>query len=316
MKKIDNSVHIEGRVYDSSKLAFKTTGPHSKNPGTTYIGGSLDIATDEEGVNIVTWTVTYVVPKTSSGGVSRNYTTLSNIINSGKTWVNDGKDEATCVSINAALAVNDFYTSKAGQDEVLVSAKRIEGGFISVIKPTELLEDEEKRAWFNIDAVLNSVKEFEANEERDIPAYVSVHGATFNYKNDLIPFDMTVESPNGMKYFLDLDISNANQVFTKIQGPIVSKDAKREVRMESAFGETFVKMVPFKQKKWLITWAAPTPYLFDDDSTITLDELKEAAANREVHLAEVKKSQDDYRASQAQAAAATMAPPAMGDFKF
>lgn len=315
-EKMFNSITIEGRVYDSSKLALKTSGPNSKNPGTQFIGGSLDIATDEEGLNIVTWYVTYVTERTASGGQNKTFTTLNNIINSGKTWTADGKDAATCVRINAAMALNDFYTNGAGNEETLVSQKRPEGGFIDVIRVDELNPDITKRAWFDLDAVLNSARTVEANEERNIPEHVALHGAAFNFRKDLLPFDVFCENPNGMQYFDNLDISNANQVFTRIQGTIVSRNIMREVTMESAFGDSYVKKVPSSQKKWLVTWAMPEPYLFDDDSTITKEELAEAAANREIHLAEVKKRQDDYRASQVKAVTNTMTPPAAGTFNF
>ena len=55
----------------------------------------------------------------------------------------------------------------------------------------------------------------------------------------------------------------------------------------------------------MVTWAQGDPYVWDDESTITAQELKEAMANREVFLAGVKQRRDEYRASQGQAAADT-----------
>ena len=63
----------------------------------------------------------------------------------------------------------------------------------------------------------------------------------------------------------------------------------------------------------VITGAAKEPYLWDDESTITANELNEAIQKREVDLATMKKRQDDYKASK-NAPAATA--PAKGSFNF
>ena len=68
------------------------------------------------------------------------------------------------------------------------------------------------------------------------------------------------------------------------------------------------------RKDFVITWAQAEPYIWDDDSTITARELKEALAAREITLAELKKRNEEYKASQGQAPAS--AAPAPGVFNF
>jgi hypothetical protein len=51
-KKMENTTHIEGLLYEH-KLEKRVTGENSKNPGTEYINGTLDIATDDAITNIV-----------------------------------------------------------------------------------------------------------------------------------------------------------------------------------------------------------------------------------------------------------------------
>mgnify|MGYP003304582515 CR=1 FL=1 len=51
-KSFINRTHIEGYLYQHT-LEEKVTGPGSKNPGTKYISGNIDIATDDEMLNIV-----------------------------------------------------------------------------------------------------------------------------------------------------------------------------------------------------------------------------------------------------------------------
>jgi hypothetical protein len=71
-----NKTHIEGLLYQHS-LSLKTSGENSKNPGTTFINGSIDVATDDACLNIVSVHFTYVTPKyAKSGSDNATFTTL------------------------------------------------------------------------------------------------------------------------------------------------------------------------------------------------------------------------------------------------
>ena len=52
MRKIVNREHIEGILFQHD-LELKVTGETSKNPGTQYIAGNIEIAVDEEGLNVI-----------------------------------------------------------------------------------------------------------------------------------------------------------------------------------------------------------------------------------------------------------------------
>ena len=43
-----NVVYVEGYVFNAS-LFENVTGPNSKTPGQTYINGTVNVATDEDG---------------------------------------------------------------------------------------------------------------------------------------------------------------------------------------------------------------------------------------------------------------------------
>ena len=92
-----------------------------------------------------------------------------------------------------------------------------------------------------------------------------------------------------------------NPVFTKVKGRQVSETTTRTIVEESAFGEASVREVKNTRKDYVITWAAKEPYVWDDESTMTAQQLIDAMAAREVHLAETKKRQDEYKASKNQA---------------
>ena len=66
MKKMINATHIAGSLYQHD-LTLKVTGENSKAPGTEFISGNIEIATDDAGVNIVPVHFTYVTATTAKG---------------------------------------------------------------------------------------------------------------------------------------------------------------------------------------------------------------------------------------------------------
>lgn len=317
MKKAINRERVEGRVYDHN-LAVKVTGETSKHPGTEYINGTLDIATDDAGLNVVTVNFTYVTETTSKGNKNETFITLKNIIDSGKTVLADGAENAMMVRIDTALGLNDFYTNRNGQEE-LVSAKRNDGGFVH---STNKLGDEATRNTFECDMLINGTRMVEADEERHIAAdYLVVKGAVFNFRNAILPVEFVVKNPGGIKYFESLDASPTNMVFTKVWGKIESQTIVDKREEESAFGEAAVKEYERKIKEWVITGTAKEPYEMDDEQNgITLAEVKQMLADRETYLADVKKRAEEWRNSQATTTAAPKASAnataAAGGFNF
>lgn len=291
MRKSINTEHIEGRVYQHS-LELKETGPNSKNPGTKYISGNLNIAVDEDGMNVITIHFTYVTAVTSKGNKNSTFTTLNKIIdNPENTWITGGKENAFKVKVDTSLALNDFYAN----DGTLVSTKRNEGGFVSFANELCPIED---RNTFQMDMVINRVQRVEADEEKGIKEdYLKLCGAVFNFKNDLLPVEFIVKNVTGIVYFENLDISPKNIVYTKVWGHINNQVLRTPKVEESAFGSTFVTTQERQIREWVVTGTAKVPYDFGDESVLTEKELTEAMQNREVYLADVKKRQDEYNAS-------------------
>ena len=166
MRKNVNTEHIEGRVYQH-ELVLKESGPQSKNPGTIYIAGTLDVAVDEEGLNIIPVHFTYVTEIYKSGKTNATFGELRKIIEGGKTWIADGKDEATKIKIDASIALNDFYN----QEDVFVSTKVNEGSFVTIVN--ELCPENERNT-FSTDMVITGVSRVEADKERHIDADIVV----------------------------------------------------------------------------------------------------------------------------------------------
>jgi len=317
MRKALNRVNVQGRIYDFD-ITEKVTGEASKNPGTQYIGGSISVATDEDCLNVVKVDFTYVTATTKAGAPNRTFGVLQKIINDGKTILKDGKDAATLVKIDSAVDLNDFYTDRDGQ-ETLVSAKRPSGGFVTIVSALD--EDESKRNTFECDMLINKVTRVEADPERNIENdYVVVKGAVFNFRGSILPVDFVVKSESGMKYFESLDASPQNLVFTKVWGKINSSMITRRVEEESAFGEASVREFTRTVKEWVITGTSKpdaTYEIGDAETGITADEITQKMADREVYLADIKKRNDEYKASRAGAGASVAtAPAAVGGFNF
>lgn len=305
-KDFKNTESISGRLYQHNLVKKTVQNKESKNYGTEFISGTVDIAVDEEGLNVIPIHYTYVVATTSNGKNNATYGVLDSIINGAKTWITDGKDAALKVRASTALALNDFYNN----NDELVSARRNEGGFLNVINE---LPPENERATFQFDMVITSTTRVESENEED---FVRVKGCVFNFRKALLPVEIVCRDVAGMPYFESLDASPAEPVFTEVRGNVVSNTIKREIEEESAFGSASVRTVTRTVREWQITWARPTEYVFGEEDTITADELRKAIQDRQVYLAEVKKRADDYKASRATQAAPKAASVPAGGFDF
>ena len=312
MKSMINRTHIEGLIYEHD-LQMRESGPNSKNPGTQFIMGNVQIATDDAMTNIVPVHFTYVTATTSKGNPNATFTILSQIIDGtlGSVMAN-GADSAAKVRIDSAIGLNEFYSDRNGQEE-LVSVKRNEGGFVHTI--AALVEDESSRNTFEADILITNVRTIDADEERNLPEKAIIKGAIFDFRKALMPVEFSAINPNAISYFEGLGASSKEPVFTRVKGRQVSETITRKITEESAFGEASVREVTSNRKDWVINWAQSDPYVWDDESTITAAELTEAMSNREVYLAGIKQRQDEYKASKGQASAAT-ATPAKGAFNF
>lgn len=300
-KVYDNFSHVEGWLYDASKLALKKTGANSKNPGTEYIGGSIDIATNDELTNIVTVNFTYELPTFSTGTKNERYDILKDIID-GKyqTVLTTGKDNAAVLKIDGRVGVNEYYTDKSG--EVKLSSFKInEGSFMHVISASQLNTKENKRSTFMVDIIIKNVTVKEADPERGLPEKAIVDGYVFDYAGRLLPANFEAINEQAIGYFESLGASEKTPVVTKISGEQVNEIVKKQIEVASAWG-TEVKEVENTNRSWKITWAQVDPYEFDTPETITANEIKEALAARQTKLAELK-TQFDQRKSGASAVA-------------
>ena len=323
MRKNVNSVNVIGRVYSfgeangKNMLAIKVTGEKSKNPNTTYIGGTINVAVDEAGLNVIPVHFSYVTATTKNGNPNATFNALKKIIESKQIWTEVGKDAALKVKIDTSIALNDFYVEENGETR-LVSSKLCEGGFVTLLN--EFPEDADVIK-FTTDIVITNVERVDANPEKNIEEHVRIRGAIFDFRNALLPVDFTVKNENGMAYFESLGANSAEPVYTKVWGKVNCETVVTTSTEESAFGEASVRTFERKVREWVITGTAKETYEFGEENVLTAEELTKAMQDRQVYLAEVKKNQDEWKANKnsttTAAPAGNQAPIAkVGGFSF
>ena len=313
MKKMINKAHVEGKISEST-LEMKVS-----KKGVTYIGGKLDVATDNAGLNVVTVEFPYVAERFNNGNENKTYGVLKSIIDSGKTIMGNPNEDATLVRLDPSISLNEWYRDDNGT-KTLVSTKRLTGGFAHVVP--SINADEAARNKYECDMVITGTIFVEGDEEKKTSDKLIVKGCTFDFAGRMLPIELSVTNPNGIKYFEDkIDASPSNPVFTKVWGKIVNETIVTTVTEESAFGEPVVRESKRTKRDWILTGMSVAPYDFDDESTITAQELKDAIAAREVHKAELLQSQEAREAEKAKngnafTAASSAPAPTAGGFSF
>ena len=293
MKQFDNKVHLEGRIFNHT-LQKRVTGEQSKNPGTEYIGGILNIATDENGINIVPVRFTYVTAVYSkSGKPNDTYNVLSQIIENDVTWEKDGKDAAPQIRVDGDIEINDFM----GRNGEMVEAKGVRGSFVHFANGSfGLNSDESKRNTFEADMLIAAAM---PQEVEDGDNYLNLRGYVFAYRNALVPVVFSIHNPAGITYFEKCDISNENPLLTKVWGNIISTTQEIKTEVESAFGGAQVNVTTRTLRAWEISGCAAEPYEWNDESTITIDDFKQLLADREEVKAEAKRRAEERNANAA-----------------
>ena len=281
----------------------KVTNVKSAYYGADFISGEIFIATDEEGLNVIPVHYTFVREFTKSNTVNSTFVNLKQIIENGRTWLNVGKDAAQKLRVEPSLALNDFYPQGGDQ---LVTRQRSEGGFVTFI--SDLNPVENARNKFTFDTIIYDTTIVPADPDHNIlEDFVRIKAYVFDFKNAILPVVLIAKdskAPGSVNYFIGLNASTNNPVYTKVMGEIINSTVKIDKVMENAFGGTIVDSSVRQEREWVITWAQPQPYVFDIAETITKDELNKALTDRNIYLEEVKANAKAYYAQRNTGAAA------------
>jgi hypothetical protein len=281
-----NKAEVQGYVFDHN-LRERT----SAKTGDNYISGELSVATSEDGTNVVKVYFGYVA---DSGIKADTYKLLQEIIQSGKTYQTDGRD-AIKVRISGNIEVND-WVNRNGE---MVSIRRLGGSFCNrhngqnITKPAE----------FEAEFLANTAMFHEVEDGDD---YYELKGYVFNYRNELVPTSFSVTSPAGIKAFEDMEITQNEPKLVHIWGKVKTNTivTQKESNEDLAFGVPAVTTTEKTFTSWEVC-SASKGEAFEEDgdsvptmtvkgvSAITKDELQKLLADREEHLADVKKRYEE-----------------------
>lgn len=270
-----NKTHIEGLIYEN-ELTLNVAGTAAKNPGMEYISGKLFIETENDNVVPIDF---YEAALTSKGAKNSKFDTIKALIGA-NSIIGTSRETAVGIKIDSAISLNEWY-----KGEELVSTPRNFGGFLhTVAKPAPA-------ATFETDIVIvNTTPEMKKNELGELAetGRLVVNGFIFDFRNTLMPVKFIVDNANGIKFFEAMEPNT----FTKVWGKQVSSTIKTSTVEESAFGESKVVESEYTKREMIITGSMKEPYA----EGITIQEIQEAMAVRNVALATMKKRNEDRQA--------------------
>lgn len=306
--KFQNSVNIKGYVFNHS-LSKKVSGPNSKTPGVAFIMGDLNIATDEDAMNIVPVHFTYVTESYKNGNANSTYALLAQIIDDNNTYELNGKS-AMKVRIDGDIETNDFVT----RENEMASPKRVRGSFVH---PETGDIAKVGCAEFEVDMLIEKYVEVEVEDGDN---YGRLSGFTFNFRNDFVPVDFVIRSKPGMDYFDRADISVNEPMLVPVQGKIISTTIESRQEVESVFGPPTVKVSTRNLRSWDVI-SAHEPYEFGEDGAMCAADVTKGKAARAAYLDGVRQKHNEYQNSKdnaftATAPATSASPTASSDFKF
>lgn len=296
-----NRVSVRGYVFSHTLQERESTSEKTK--GQKYIFGNVNIATDEELINVIPISF-FVNEKTAKGTTNATFTNLRQIIEE----FQESNPKAMRVRVDGSVDVNDFY-NREGE---LVSAKRVRGSFLHFLNANEEIGD--NPAYFETEAFFQSCAEKEGNQGNP---YLELKGFVFNYRGDVLPVSFTSSSEAGMNFFDNCGISTSEPYFGKVWGNIVSTVVEVEKEADDSsvgFGTQVVQPTTRTFRTWEIIGANVPAEL--DESTVTIAEVAAKIQERDGRLAELKTRTDERNASaqgQAGFPAAAAAPKKQAD---
>ena len=277
-----NDAKIRGYVFSHTLQERESTSEKTK--GQKYIFGNINVATDEDLLNVVPISF-FVNEKTAKGTTNATFTNLRQIIEE----YQESNPKAMRVRVDGSVDVNDFY-NREGE---LVSAKRVRGSFLHFLNTNEEIGD--NPAYFEAEALFQGCAEKEGNQG---DPYLELKGFVFNYRGDVLPVTFTSSSEAGMAFFENCDITTSEPYFGKVWGKIASTVVEVEKEADDSavgFGTQVVQPTTRTFRTWEIIGANVPAEL--DESTVTLAEVAAKLQEREGRLAELKSRTDERNTS-------------------
>lgn len=279
-QKFENKVEIRGWIWDY-KLENRKTSESSKTPNMDFVTGWTDVATDEDGINIVrvSWGFLGTRRTRPNGNENNAYPDLNILMKDEKTWKHNGKDEAPRVRITGSIETNDFVT----REGELASPKQVTGNFFHFMNPSE---DTNPSAKFSAEMLAQAatMRESASGEE-----YMELKGFVFGWGDNMFPVTFSVPGDAGQSFFEGCGISTSEPYFGKVWGEIRSTVQKVEREVDDSqvgFGQ--VSAVDYSTRT-LRTWDVDGANinLGLSDKTVEQEDLNRMEKHREERLAGV-----------------------------
>ena len=277
--RFENKVSIRGWVWDY-KLDERKTSSTANTPDMDFISGWTDVATDEDGLNIVrvSWGFLGTRRTYKNGKNNDTYDCLAQLM-SGSSWKNDGKENAPRVRIDGSIETNDWVT----RDGELVSPKQVTGQFCHMLTATEQTTPCAK---FSADMLAQNaaMRESQSGDE-----YMELKGFVFGWGDNIFPVTFSVPGEAGQKFFEDCEVTPSEPYFGKVWGEIRSTVQKIEREVDNSqvgFGQ--VNAVNYSTRT-LRTWDVDGANisLGMSPETVEQEDLDRMNKHREERLADI-----------------------------
>lgn len=267
-----NRVDASGRL-----VKWKLDEGTDKN-GQDYISGEITLAVDDEGTEM-RFRV-FANPRwKKSGKTNGNYTILEKILH-------DEMGAGEWLSVRGSVDVDYFVPKEArdDNDDGLARTQRMSATFINANN------DEKYENKWRVDMLITSVREVEADEERQIPRYAQVKGYIVDdYHKRLMEVQFDARKDAAINYVLGLQCSKDVPYFVSVTGHM--ERVTRSVVLENAFGDPETQ--EYASTRWAITRMPPQGYNFGDESDITVEEYNEYLAGLQEYKDSKKTDNDE-----------------------
>lgn len=227
-----NDVQMTGYVFNSDFRKGVTKATNKWHPNEGYISGTVNVATDDQALNVVPVNFFAYEKRTDKDGnkiPNETYETLEQII-SGQTYERVA-NQAMKVRISGTVDTNDFYSTRNNK---LITSQRVNGRFIHIANQNMTVTP----ASFNVNMVV--VGAVEKEPEGRAP-FMEVKGYVFNYNGSrLFPVTFECYDSSGINFIQSLDVSSSNpsvlNLWGNIQTTIIELQSAEQEAVSAGFG--------------------------------------------------------------------------------
>lgn len=271
-----NEITVKGKL-----MGFGRFGLEEKvnANGETKIYGSILVATDAKGLNIVEAHFMPQAKLTSKGKENKNYSTLKKIIEEKNTIEKVGLNKASAIKINGNLTVNSYYKmNTANSEPLLVEETQIKGSFIEFDNKAADIPS----CGFNLQCLIQNISQ-ELSITGEETGREDVRIQVFDdYKKIFMPMLLKVENPEYIAY-----INSAYtpmESYTILSGVVNIRTIERnEDDGQMAFGESAKVNKPKTFTEFMITGGK-----LPEEMNMTEEEMEKVKQNRNLELAKLK----------------------------